>query len=116
MQSSAYEPQQPIARQDFEQQAQEKAAHFLARGSLLVPERPILVQEKTTGGTTEIGQRIVDHQDLHLVGGKAPEQDSEDKYIQQRVRYTHQAVAEPLPEETAPVLVAMDRSIEEFLR
>ncbi|GHO81995.1 hypothetical protein KSZ_00010 [Dictyobacter formicarum] len=89
MQGIAYEPQQPIARQDFESHAQEKASHFLAGRSLLAPERPILVQEKTTHGTSDIGKRIVDDQDLHLCRGKAPEQDTEDQYIYERVRYTY---------------------------
>lgn len=111
MQGIAYEPQQPIARQDFEQQAQEKAAHFLAGRSLLVPERPILVQEKTTRGASDIGKGIVDDQDVHLCSGKAEKQDIEDQHIYERVCDTYQAVAEPLPEATAPAMVAMDRSI-----
>src|SRR5258707_6698839 len=98
MKGIAYKPRKPIARQDFERQAQKKASHFLAGRSLLVPERPILVQEKTTRCASDIGKRIVDYQDLHLCSGKAQEQDIEDQHIYERVRSTYQAVAEPLPE------------------
>src|SRR5947209_13418459 len=41
------EPHQAIAIQDFKRQDQGKAYHLPPCRSLLVPERPVLVQEKT---------------------------------------------------------------------
>ena len=55
LQRLSCEPQQTIAIQDFQKQDDDKAYHFSPCRFLLVPKRPVLVQEKTRQRATGIG-------------------------------------------------------------
>ena len=97
MEDEAYQPDDEGAPTDTAQRDQREACQFCPGCSLLLPEGPILIQEKAVNCAQAIGECIICQQHECAGGREEPQQAIQDHYINQGIQSAGQSKSQHLP-------------------